>query len=142
MRHLGVPLGRERYLFDPGLVALGQSLDVRRVAELVEEPVSKRRGILELAHVVQSMHRVADVGRRHRIVPGQEFGILVLPDALEVRAELVLPGGLIGQPHQRIPHVLALDGRISDLVPLVRDGIERVAYTLIHRHMTAGREEP
>ena len=88
------------------------------------------------------MHRVADVGRRHRIVPGQEFGIFVLPDALEVRAELVPPGGLIGEPHQRIPHVLTLDGRIAYLVPLVRNGIERVADTLVHRHMTAGREEP
>ena len=66
----------------------------------------------------------------------------MLPDALEVGAELVLRGGLIGQPDQGISNILALDGRIADLVPLVRNGIERVAHALVHRHVPPGAEEP
>ena len=53
------------------------SLEVRRVAELQEQPVGQRGRDLDLADVVERVHRVADVGGGDRVVAGEELRILV-----------------------------------------------------------------
>ena len=133
--------------FDAGLIRLAEALDVRGVAELEKHLVAQRRRDLDLPHVVQRVGGIADVGCGDRVVTREQFGILVLPDALEIGADLRLLVGLVGEPDQRVAHVLVLDrrvaGRVADsLAVVIVGGIERIADALVHRDVAHRAEEP
>ena len=145
-----VPVGRERLvgnLLDVRLVALAEALDVRRKSDLEQQPVRQRRGELGLPHVVNRVLRVADVRGADRVVAGEQFRILVLPDALEVRRQPRPRIGLTGEPDQGVPHVLMLNRRVSRLVVdalavRVVSWIEGITNALVNRHMAKRPKVP